>query len=163
MALFGSRRKRLELLAPFAGEVVTLDEVPDPVFSGRMLGDGFALRPAADATSLSVVAPVAGRLATVFKTGHAFALVTPEGVEVLVHIGLDTVERKGAGFKALAATGDTVERGAPVVVVDAAALRAAGYDLVTPVAFTKKGQVDSITPARGPVASGAVACTATLS
>ncbi|MDO5534317.1 MAG: glucose PTS transporter subunit IIA [Propionibacteriaceae bacterium] len=162
MAFFGLGKKKVELLAPFAGEVVALDEVPDPVFSGRMLGDGVALRPAEDATVVTVVAPVAGRLVKVFKTGHAFALVTPEGVEVLVHVGLETVERKGEGFDTIAATGDEVAAGDPVVSVDVASLRAAGYNLITPVVFTKRGQVASVDVHAGVRSVGETVGTATL-
>lgn len=162
MALFGLGKKRLQVRAPFAGDIVRLEEVADPVFSGGMLGPGFALVPPPDAALLTVAAPVAGKLVKVFKTGHAFAIVTDAGVEVLVHIGLDTVARKGAGFEALAATGDRVAAGAPVIRVDAADIRAAGCDLVTPVVFTKRGQVAEVAPASGPIGAGEVVCTVTL-
>lgn len=141
MALFGFGRKKVDLLAPFEGQIVGLDDVPDPVFSGRMLGEGFAVVPDDDAATCEVVAPCAGKLMKVFKTGHAFALVSDEGLEVLVHIGLETVEMKGEGFEALAATGDHVEAGQPVIRVDLTKVRAAGRNPITPVVCTNAKQV----------------------
>lgn len=147
--MFGLGKKKETLLAPFAGAVVGVDQVPDPVFSQKMLGDGFAVVPAADAGTVDVVAPCAGRLAKVFNTGHAFALVSDQGLEVLVHIGLETVEMKGEGFEALAATGDHVDAGQPVIRADVAAIRADGRDPITPVVCTKAKQVAKLVVSDG--------------
>lgn len=160
--VFGFGKKRIDLHPPFAGEVVAMTEVPDPVFAQGMVGDGFAVVPDPGAEVLEVCAPASGRLLKVFGSLHAFALVTEEGLEVLVHIGLDTVELKGEGFEALAATGDTVTAGQPVVRVDAAALTAGGIRLVTPVALTKKKQVGSVKVTTGRATPASVAATVTL-
>lgn len=159
--MFG-RKKKVEVAAPFAGTVVPVTEVPDPVFSQKMLGDGFAVIPAEDAGTIEVGAAVAGTLVKVFGTCHAFALKTDAGVEVLVHIGLETVELAGEGFTALAATGDTVTAGQPVIRMDAAAIRAGGRNPITPVVFTKSGQVADVTLTEGDTAAGATVCTAKL-
>ena len=140
--LFG-RSKKVQLVRPFTGKIVGLSEVPDEMFAQKMLGDGFAVEPEADA--FDVVAPVSGTLLKVFGTLHAFAMKSDEGLEILVHIGLETVELKGDGFTELAHTGEHVDAGTPVVRVDAAKVKAAGYNLVTPVVLTNPAQVKSIT------------------
>lgn len=129
------------LEAPFPGSLVQLQDVPDPVFSQRMLGDGFAVEPAPDAGALQVRAPIAGRIVKVFGTGHAFAMVSDGGLEVMVHVGLDTVELKGEGFEALIEAGAQVTAGEPVLRADIAAIRAGGRSPVTPVVCTKGAQV----------------------
>lgn len=159
---FGKKSTSVDLQAPFAGEAVPVTEVPDPVFSGKMLGEGYAVIPRDDAPSLTVCAPAAGTLTTVFKTGHAFAVATAEGLDVLVHIGLDTVELKGEGFTVLTAQGQTVAAGQPVIEVDLSLLREKGRNPVTPVVMSNKKQVGSISLATGQVAQGDVTATVTL-
>lgn len=139
--MFGLGKKKVDLVSPFAGEVVSVSAVPDPVFAQGMLGDGFAVIPPLDATVVDVVAPVGGTLKQVFPTGHAFAIKTDEGLEVLIHIGLDTVELKGEGFEALKEKGETVRAGEPIVRLDVVKVRELGRDPITPVVFTKKKQV----------------------
>lgn len=139
--MFG-RKKKVQLIQPLPGKVVGLTEVPDEMFAEKMLGDGFAVVPSEDV--FEVVAPISGTLVKVFKTLHAFALKSDEGLEVLVHIGLETVELKGAGFTELAHTGDHVTAGTPVVKVDGAQVTAAGYNLITPVVLTNPAQVDAL-------------------
>lgn len=161
--MFGLGRSRqpagVDLHPPFPGEVIPVGDVPDPVFSARMVGDGFAVVPPDDATHLDVCAPVSGRLVTLFTTLHAFAVVSGEGLEVLVHIGLDTVELQGAGFRALVEQGAEVTAGQPVVRVDATAVRESGRPLVTPVVMTQKKQVAELSVTPGPAAPGDVVCT----
>ncbi|MDD7465147.1 MAG: PTS glucose transporter subunit IIA [Actinomycetaceae bacterium] len=138
--MFGFGKKKIEFVAPFDGNVVPVSEVPDPMFAGKMLGDGYAVIPSDDAEKLTVVAPAEGTLVKVFKTGHAFSMKTTAGVEVLVHIGLETVELKGEGFTVLHESG-SVTAGTPIVEVDLSVVRGAGLNPITIVVFTKKGQV----------------------
>ncbi len=154
--MFGFGKKKVELRRPFDGDQVALDAVPDPVFAQKMLGDGFAVEPAADATVIDVVAPCAGKLAKVFRTKHAFALISDEGLELLVHIGLETVELQGEGFEALAATGDHVDAGQPVIRMDVAAVRAAGRNPITPVVCTNAKQIDKLVIADDPARAATV-------
>lgn len=156
---FGFGKKKVELRAPFPGDFVALEDVPDQLFSDKMLGDGFAVRPADGVEVVEVIAPCAGKLSRVFKTKHAFAMVSTEGLELLVHIGLETVDLKGEGFEALAETGDEVEAGQPVIRMDVAHVRAAGLDPVTPVVCTKGAQVAKL--AISETSDGPV-CTVTL-
>ena len=137
----------LTVTAPLDGDVVALEDVPDPVFSGRMLGSGAAIEPAEGATEVLVVAPVAGRLAKVHP--HAFIVVDDAGNGVLVHLGINTVRLHGKGFTLAAAEGDQVAAGDPVVTFDPTAARAAGMSALCPVVVMQNPAVDT-TPAAAP-------------
>nr|MDQ3591198.1 PTS glucose transporter subunit IIA [Actinomycetota bacterium] len=93
----------MEVLAPVSGEAVPLSEVPDEVFAEGMAGEGGAIVPAA---SGEAVAPVSGTLVKLFEGGHAFGIATEDGVELIVHVGLDTIEMRGGGFEKIAAEGE---------------------------------------------------------
>lgn len=127
----GSTGRVLRLRRPLEGRVVPLSEVPDPTFSGEVMGPGAAVDPEGD--EVDVVAPAAGRVSHIFDTGHAVALTLESGADVLIHVGLDTVEMKGHGFRSLVAVGDEVLEGQPLLRVDLAAVRAAGHPTITPV------------------------------
>jgi glucose-specific phosphotransferase system IIA component len=115
--------------SPFSGRVVPLDEVDDEVFSERVMGDGVAVRP----SSGEVVAPLSGRIEKLFKGGHGLAIEDEDGLQILVHIGLETVKLKGDGFTVHAAEGDTVVTGDLIVTVDLGRMNELGIDLVSPV------------------------------
>ncbi len=117
----------VQLLAPVDGEAVELASVKDPVFAEKMLGDGVAIAP----SGTQVVAPADGRLSFLMETGHAFGMKLDNGMEVLVHIGIDTVELKGRGFKPLVLPEAEVRAGEPVIQMDRALIRQAGYDDTT--------------------------------
>ena len=123
----------MEVLAPVSGTAVPLSEVPDEVFAQGMAGEGGAIVPA---QSGEAVAPLSGTLVKLFEGGHAFGIETDEGVELIVHVGLDTIELHGAGFEKLATEGDRVEAGQPIVRFDLEEIRSGGYDPVTPVVVT---------------------------
>jgi PTS system glucose-specific IIA component len=123
----------VEVLAPVSGEAVPLSEVPDEVFAEGMAGEGGAIVPAA---SGEAVARVSGTLVKLFEGGHAFGIATEDGVELIVHVGLDTIEMHGGGFEKIAAEGEEVEAGQPIVRFDLEEIRGAGYDPVTPVVVT---------------------------
>lgn len=158
--MFGFGKKKIKLRAPFAGQVVEVTEVPDPMFSQKMLGDGYAVIPAADV--VEVCAPVDGELVQIFDTLHAFAMKTADGIEVFVHIGLETVGLKGEHFEQLAQQGQTVTAGTPVIRLDAAAVKAAGLNPITPVIFTKRRQVESVQVNSGSTDGTDTVCVATL-
>ncbi len=119
----------LPVLAPLPGRVLPLSEVPDPVFAGAMVGPGAAVDPPRG--PVQAVAPVDGRIAKLHP--HAFVVVTSSGRGVLVHLGIDTVQLQGEGFRLLAAEGDEVTAGTPLVEWDAAAVEAGGRSPVSPV------------------------------
>lgn len=120
----------MEILAPISGRIVPLSEVSDEVFASGMAGEGAAIVPS---ESGEVLAPVSGRLVKLFEGGHAFGIETDGGVEMIVHIGIDTIEMRGAAFEKLATEGDQVEAGQPIVSFDLDRITDAGYDPVTPV------------------------------
>lgn len=113
---FGKKKKNegTAIVSPTQGKILPLSEVPDPAFSGGALGEGFAVDTAGD----EICSPVSGDIIVLFPTGHAFAVRSDSGVEVLVHIGVDTVSLKGDGFTKIKAQGDRVEAGEPVVRLD---------------------------------------------
>ena len=140
-----------EVMSPLAGTLVALSEVPDPVFGKGILGPGVAIEPTGD----TAYAPGAGVVVAAQPTGHAFGLLLDSGVEVLIHVGLDTVKLKGEGFDVHVAKGDRVTAGTPLVTFDRGVIEAAGYPLITPVVILnakKFGGVETVT--EGVVAAG---------
>lgn len=124
--------EKVAVAAPMEGAVVALDQVPDPAFAAGKVGLGAAIDPTGD----TVVAPAAGKVMVAFPTGHAIGLKLDGGVQLLIHIGVDTVNMEGRGFELLVAKGDRVQPGTPLVRFDRAAIEAAGYSPVTPVLVT---------------------------
>ena len=143
---------RLVVHAPLAGRTVLLADVPDPVFSAQMVGSGAAVEPDAG-VAFYVVAPVAGKIVKLLP--HAFIVVDGAGRGVLTHVGIDTVKLEGEGFELLAAKGDTVAAGTPVMRVDPAAAVAAGYSLVSPVVVLDTKPDTATVLSEGAVAAGA--------
>jgi PTS system beta-glucosides-specific IIC component len=145
-------RVAIDIAAPLAGRVVPLSEVPDPVFAGGVMGPGAAIEPTGD----TVYSPGAGVVAAAQPTGHAFGLVLDGGVEVLIHVGIDTVNLKGEGFDVKVKNGDRVELGTPLVTFDRAVIERAGYPLVTPVIVLNPDDFGEVAPVtEGTVEPGA--------
>jgi PTS system glucose-specific IIA component len=119
----------LAVRSPVPGRVIPMVDVPDPVFAGSLVGPGAAVDP--DRSRHQVIAPIGGRIVKLHP--HAFVVAAPDGRGVLVHLGIDTVQLKGEGFTVLAAEGDQVEAGAPVVEWDPAAIEAGGRSPICPV------------------------------
>ena len=139
----------LTLTSPMAGELVALSDVNDEAFSAGALGPGVAISPAAHAV---VVAPCDGKVTVAFPTGHAYGLKSASGVQILIHIGMDTVKLDGKGFTPRVSKGDIVKRGDVLAEVDWDVIREAGYDTITPMVVTNKKKFGEITPAApGPV------------
>lgn len=131
--------------APVAGHVISLDESGDAVFASRALGEGVAIEP----TESHIVAPVSGTLMTVAKTGHAFGIKTDDGVEVLVHVGIDTVKMEGEGFTVAVEKKQRVNAGDTLVDVDFQAVQAAGFAKTTLMTVTNTKKLSSVTPLTG--------------
>lgn len=134
------KQKRMAVASPMNGKVISICDVPDPVFSQKLVGDGYAVDP----TSGIVTAPVSGELVQLFPTKHAFGIKTPEGLEVLVHVGIDTVQLKGEGFSSFASVGDQVTAGQKILEVDLEVLKQAGKSTITPVIITNMTEVKSL-------------------
>lgn len=137
----------ITIYSPATGRVLPLAEVPDPVFAGVMVGDGLAVIPFEE----TIVAPVDGTIASIFPTGHAVCLKTTGGLEILVHIGIDTSTLPMGTFTKLVGEGTTVRMGDPMVRADLDRLRKAGKSLAVPVLVTNTGLLSGMNPVnRGP-------------
>ncbi|WP_339029782.1 MULTISPECIES: PTS glucose transporter subunit IIA [unclassified Spiroplasma] len=131
MGLF-TKNKKLEVFAPVDGEIIDLSKVEDEVFSEKMLGDGIAFIP----DNGEFVAPIDGKLVTVFPSGHAYGIANSNGVEILLHIGLDTVSLNGEGFDIKVKQGSNIKAGELLVNVDMAKVSKKVPSMNTPLIFT---------------------------
>ena len=134
-----------KVYAPVGGETVALDQVSDPVFASGMMGEGMAIKPAEPGIN-KVYAPQAGTLSVVADTGHAYGLTTDDGMEILVHLGIDTVNLKGAPFTVAVKAGQHVNKGDLLGTFDQAAIKKAGLDATTIVLITNSKSYARIEP-----------------
>lgn len=132
--------KEVSIGSPFEGEVVDISKVNDPAFSEKILGDGFAVIP----NSKVATAPCDGTITQIFHTNHAFGIITNEGLEILIHIGLDTVKLDGKGFNRLVKVGDKVKGGAGIIEVDLDYIKSNGKDTITSIVITNMEIVENI-------------------
>ena len=135
----------LELTAMTDGRCIPLEEVNDPVFSGKALGDGIAIVP----EDCVIAAPCDGTVSMLAETLHAFGMTRDDGLELMVHIGIDTVALKGEGFEALVSQGDQVKKGEPLIRFDAALMEKKGIDMTTMLILLNPGQYQFKTLAGG--------------
>lgn len=141
-----------KIIAPISGKIIAISDCEDAVFSEKILGDGVAVIP--DGKSGTIVSPVNGKVVNTVNTLHAFGLETDDGVELLVHIGLNTVELKGEGFENLVQLGDTVKAGEPLCKVDFNLISAKGYPLQTPVVITDMSGIGKLEIHTGAAVAG---------
>ena len=129
--LFGKKEEinPNHVYAPMAGEAVAISEGPDPTFSSGMMGNGIAIQP----TDGKVCSPVNGIVDTMFETGHAVSLISDNGIEILIHVGLETVGLNGAPFQVKVTNGQKVKKGDVLMIADLEAIKAAGLPTITPV------------------------------
>lgn len=132
--------KEITLIAPITGQAIDLSKVPDKVFSERLAGDGIAIDPTGD----TIVSPADGTLTLVFATKHAFAITLDNGVELLVHIGIDTVTLNGEGFEQITETGSKVKAGTPIIKINRDIILSKGFSLITPVLVTNMDLVKDL-------------------
>lgn len=140
-----------KVYAPVEGEAIPSAEVNDPTFASEVLGKGMAIKPSVG----RVVAPFDGTVEMMYDTGHAVALTSEDGIEVLIHVGIDTVNLQGKGYNVHVAFGDQVKKGDLLIEFDMDVIRAAGYDTVTPVIITNSDEFQDVKmTASGPVKTG---------
>ncbi|MFB3170844.1 glucose-specific PTS transporter subunit IIBC [Neobacillus sp. 179-C4.2 HS] len=127
-------------MAPLKGELKPITEVPDQVFAGKMMGDGFAVVPAEG----TIVSPVNGKIVNLFPTKHAIGILSDTGREILIHVGIDTVNLKGQGFETLVSENDIVDQGQPLLKVDLDYIKEHATSTITPVVFTNLAEGEKV-------------------
>ena len=134
------KRKTREVKAPISGQLIAIEEVDDEVFSSKMAGDGVAILPVGDI----FVSPIDGVITKIFSTNHAYSVKSKQDLEVLVHIGLETVALKGEGFERLAEEGDEVRAGDPIIKADLNYIKEHAKDIITPILITDESKYEAI-------------------
>lgn len=140
--MFGLFKNKNNFLSPISGEIIPVEEVNDPIFSQKMMGTGFAIVP----TTNAIYAPFDAEVVTVFPTAHAYGLKSKNGVEVIIHIGIDTVELKGEGFTSKVKKGDQVKAGDLIAKVDMDFLKKQGKDCTCIIVFPNKETIEIAHP-----------------
>ena len=134
------KRKVREIASPCDGEIVSLDKVNDEVFSTLMVGDGLAIKP----INGNFTSPIDGVVSKIFSTNHAYSIKNDKDLEVLVHIGLDTVDLSGNGFTRVANEGDSVKMGDTIIKADLNYIKSQNKDTITPIIITENSDVKKI-------------------
>jgi PTS system glucose-specific IIA component len=140
----------IEIMAPLSGEIVNIEDVPDVVFAEKIVGDGIAIKPAGN----KIVAPVTGVIGKIFKTNHAFSIVSDDWVEIFVHFGIDTDKLQGEGFKRIADEGQSVNVGETIIEFDLALLEQKAKSTLTPVVVSNMDEIQKLSKLSGSVAVG---------
>lgn len=140
--MFNFFKKPLTIIAPISGKTINLSDVPDPVFAEKMAGDGIAI----DSTGDIVVAPCDGTISLIMDSGHAFAITTNSGLELLVHVGLETVSLNGEGFEILQSANAKVTAGTPILKLDRTFIESKGISLITPVLIVNHDKLEELVP-----------------
>lgn len=136
--LFKKEKKELQIYAPVSGKIIPIEEVPDPVFSQKMMGEGVAVIP----TDGNIHAPVDGEVIQVAPTKHAVGILAKDGTEILIHVGLETVSLQGEGFQVAVQTGDKVLAGQLLIEVDWEYIKTHAKSTVTPIVITNSLEGD---------------------
>lgn len=151
--MFSSKKQAVvEAVAAMTGRLIPLAEVPDEAFAQGMMGPGAAIEPAEGVA----VAPFDGVIAHLIDTHHAVVVEHESGLQLLIHIGINTVGMKGEGFKALVKTGDAVKAGQPLIEFDMEAIRAAGHSVISPVIVAEEEAADKVECRYGSVKAGEI-------
>ncbi|MXP50852.1 PTS glucose transporter subunit IIA [Pantoea sp. SoEX] len=146
--IFGNatnRGKTTNIIAPLSGQIINIEEVPDVVFSEKIVGDGIAIKPKGN----KIVAPVKGKIGKIFETNHAFSIISDYGIELFVHFGIDTVELKGKGFKRIGEEGQEVNIGETIIEFDLSLLEQKVKSTITPVVISNMDKIKKLTKLSG--------------
>ena len=150
MLNFFKKNKPIEIASPMTGKIISLDEIGDKGFSEKNLGDGIAI----ELTDGKVIAPFDGEITSTYKANHCLVIRSEEGIELLIHIGLDTIRLKGEGFTQHVGLMDKVNKGDVILEADLELLKEKGKSLVSPVIITNMGRVESLEKTEGNVNKG---------
>lgn len=134
------KNNNVEIGSPAAGRLISIKEVHDPAFNEEVLGKGVAVVP----SNMQICAPVDGKVSSIFPTGHAVAVTSRDGVEILIHVGLDTVKLKGRHFTIHAQEGQEVKKGELLIEADIEKIQAEGYDITTPIVICNSNDFSKI-------------------
>nr|WP_132040777.1 PTS glucose transporter subunit IIA [Caldanaerobacter subterraneus] len=148
--LFKQTTKRLLIKSPVDGEVIEIINVPDEVFAQKLIGDGVAVIPEADI----FVSPVDGIVTAVFPTKHAIGIRTKEGIEVMIHVGIDTVKLNGEGFDVFVSEGDKVKVGDKLLKVERTLIKSKAKSLVSPIVVTNMDRIKEFKKMTGKATAG---------
>lgn len=147
MIRFFKRDKNIEILSPATGKIVPIEEVPDETFSKKIAGDGLAI----ELTDGKIVAPFDGEITSVYNANHCLVVSSESGLELLIHIGIDTLKLKGEGFKRYVELNDKVKAGDLLLEADLSLLKSKNKSILTPVVITNRRNVESIEKMDGEV------------
>lgn len=152
--LFNSKKsnfsKKIEIVAPLSGDIVHIEDVPDLVFSKKIVGDGIAIKP----TGNKILAPVNGTIGKIFESLHAFSIISEDNVELFVHFGIDTVKLKGKGFTKIANDNQNVNIGDEIILFDLDFLTEASKSVLTPVVISNIENFKKIEKSSGNTVAG---------
>ncbi len=147
---FFKKEKSVEIIAPMTGTIIDIEDVPDKVFSEKMVGDGLGIEP----TEGVVTAPFDGEIVSLFPTNHAIGLRTKGGLELLIHVGLDTVDLKGEGFERLVEENQKVKKGDILLKFDIDYIKAQGKQVISPIIITNMDIVKDLDKFNGKIEKG---------
>ncbi|QIE01823.1 PTS glucose transporter subunit IIA [Buchnera aphidicola] len=142
--------KKIEIFAPLSGEIIKIEDIPDPVFSKKIVGDGIAIKPSGN----QILAPVNGTIGKIFDSKHAFSIISEDNVELFVHFGIDTVQLKGEGFQKKAEDNQTVKIGDEIIVFDLDFLKNHAKSILTPVIISNIENFKKIEKSSGTIIAG---------
>ncbi|WDR80376.1 PTS glucose transporter subunit IIA [Candidatus Purcelliella pentastirinorum] len=140
----------IQIFAPLSGTILSISKVPDKVFSKKIVGDGIAIKP----IDSVIVSPVDGIIGKIFRTNHAFSIVSHDGIELFVHLGIDTVNLKGKGFKRILNDGESVNIGDPIIEIDLNFILKNAKSIITPVIISNIEKFHEIKKYSGTVLAG---------
>jgi len=142
--------KKIEIIAPLSGDIINIEDVPDLVFSKKIVGDGIAIKPSGN----QILAPVNGTIGKIFETMHAFSIVSEDNVELFVHFGIDTVKLQGKGFKKIAQDNQKVKIGDEIIIFDLKFLTEKAQSILTPVVISNMESFKKIKKSSGTIIAG---------
>lgn len=142
--------KKIEIFAPVSGEIVNIEDVPDVVFSKKIVGDGIAIKPSGN----KIVSPLNGTIGKILDSKHAFSILSEDGVELFVHFGIDTIKLKGEGFKKIAQDNQKVKIGDTIILFDLNILEKKARSILTPVVISNMEKFKTIEKSSGSIIAG---------